>query len=74
MIQQQLKALSVFPEDRNSIPSTHVDSQPSVTPWDPMLPEPPCALGTQVVHRRTCRQNTHTHKMNLSLKGRFMGS
>lgn len=74
MIQQQLKALTVFPEDRNSIPSTHVDSQPSVTPWDPMLWEPPCALDTQVVRKHTCRQNTHVHKMNLNLKGREMGS
>jgi hypothetical protein len=63
-IAQQFAA---FSEDPGSVPNTHMlahnihNSQAwiSYSPWAP---------GTHMVHIHVCKQNSHTHKINKSLK------
>ena len=71
----QLRALAAFPEDPDLIPSTHnCDSQPSVTPVPGDLTPSSGILVycMHMMHRHTCRQNTHIHK--IKKKARIMSS
>ena len=63
---QWLRALAALLEDLGSIPSTHITAytacdstsrEPNPHFW-PLL-----ASGTHVVHKYTCRQDIHTHKI-----------
>lgn len=68
---QLLRALIVLPEDLSSIPSTYKELTTickfMFSTWDPRpsgLQEP----WTHMVHRCTCRRNTHTHYKYIDLK------
>ena len=67
----QLAVYAVPPKDPRSDPRTHsVSSQPPVTPVSGDL-MPSSGLktpGILMMHICTYRQNTHTHKINKSLK------
>ena len=52
---QQLRALTVLPEDPDSVPSTHMTAHNFLYLQD-LTPS----------HRNTCRQNTSAHKIKIN--------
>lgn len=63
----QLRALVAFAEDPSLIPRTYLTARShlqfqSQELWPPWTPD------IEVVHMYVCRQNTHTHEINKSLK------
>lgn len=67
---QQLGTLGTLPEVSGSVPSTNMLgtcwlSGTSVSVPGNWIPPDLCGHFTHVVHKGTCRQNTHIHKINL---------
>jgi hypothetical protein len=60
---QWLRALTAVPKDLASIPSTHKVVHNCQRGFDALF-WPLCTVpGIDMLHRYTCRQNTHTYKI-----------
>jgi hypothetical protein len=59
---QCLRALGTLPDDPGLISSSQLTVTPVLGELDDFF-QPPQAPGMHVVHRHTCRQNFHTHKI-----------
>ena len=73
---QQVRALTVLPEDLGLSLSSHMAAQPSVTlvPEDPMSSSGLCRHCKHMIYKHICQQNSHTYKTKQILKNVWCSS